>query len=164
MQYEQWNFPVLSAVPQAKPLLHFSWFFTPIGAFGSEKQSCHSGAVPRGPGKSLPVDLRLLQPVSNRAAAARFRRAVVFCEVIADLFTVTLAVTLGYLFYDSLSREKHPLPGEIHLWPGLGARNCDGSDAGTRVGAYRRGNSLLRVRKQNKDDEFPPRLSWSRLR
>ena len=59
------------------------------------------------PGKSLPVDLRLLQPVSNHGAAARFRRAVVFCEVIADLFTVTLAVTLGYLIYDSLSLGKN---------------------------------------------------------
>ena len=33
--------------------------------------------------KPLAVDLRLVEPVSNQGAAARFRRAVVFCEVIA---------------------------------------------------------------------------------
>jgi len=98
------------------------------------------------PGKSLPVDLRLLQPVSHRAAAARFRRAVVFCEVIADLFTVTLAVTLGYLIYDSLSLGKnihYPARSIFGLASALAIVMVLMLD---RVGAYRRGNSLLRVR------------------
>lgn len=98
------------------------------------------------PGKSLPVDLRLLQPVSNHGAAARFRRAVVFCEVIADLFTVTLAVTLGYLIYDSLSLGKnihYPARSIFGLASALAIVMVLMLD---RVGAYRRGNSLLRVR------------------
>ena len=102
-----------------------------------------SRAVPESP---LALDLRLVEPVSNQGAAARFRRAVVLCEVIADLLTVTSGVVLGYLIYDSLSLGKN-----IH-YP---ARTIFGLASALaivmvlmldRAGAYRRGNSLLRVR------------------
>jgi exopolysaccharide biosynthesis polyprenyl glycosylphosphotransferase len=102
--------------------------------------------TPETPGKQLAVDLRLIRPVSNQGAAARFRRAVVFCEVIADLLTVTSGVVLGYLIYDYLALGKN-----IH-YP---ARTIFGLASALaivmvlmldRAGAYRRGNSLLRVR------------------
>ena len=104
-------------------------------------------APPRDiPANPLAVDLRLVEPVSNQGAAARFRRAVVFCEVTTDLLTVTIAVVVGYLIYDSLSLGKH-----IH-YP---ARTIFGLASALavvmvlmldRAGAYRRGNSLLRVK------------------
>ena len=46
-------------------------------------------------------------PGQRRIAAAHFLRAIVFCEVIADLLTITLAVVLGYFIYDSLRLGRH---------------------------------------------------------
>ena len=97
-------------------------------------------------GEAIAVDLRLVEPASKPGAAGRFRRAVVLCEVIADLLTVTVAVTFGYVIYNSFSLGKH-----IHYSPKtifsaafvLGIVMVLMLD---RVGAYRRGNSLLRVR------------------
>ncbi len=98
------------------------------------------------PEETLAVDLRLVEPASKQGATGRFRSIVVFCEVIADLLTVTLAVALGYVIYNSLSLGKH-----IHYSP----KTIFGVAFALaivmvlmldRVGAYRRGNSLLRVR------------------
>jgi exopolysaccharide biosynthesis polyprenyl glycosylphosphotransferase len=104
-------------------------------------------APPRDtPAKPLAVDLRLVEPVSNQGAAARFRRAVVFCEVTTDLLTVTIAVVVGYLIYDSLSLGKHihyPARTIFGLASALAAVMVLMLD---RAGAYRRGNSLLRVK------------------
>ena len=101
---------------------------------------------PETSGNPLAVDLRLVGPVSNQGAAARFRRAVVFCEVIADLLTVTSAVVLGYLIYDTLSLGKnihYPAKTILGLASALAIVMVLMLD---RAGAYRRGNSLLRVR------------------
>ena len=102
--------------------------------------------TPETPGKQLAVDLRLIRPVSNQGAAARFRRTVVFCEVIADVLTVTSGVVLGYLTYDHLALGKHiyyPARTIFGLASALAIVVVLMLD---RAGAYRRGNSLLRVR------------------
>ena len=109
---------------------------------------------PRNPGKSaqqalggaLGADLHLLERVSKLGPAGRFRRAVVFCEVVADVLTVTFAVPLGYLIYNSLYLGKHihyAAKGIFGLASLLAVVMVLMLD---RVGAYRRGNSLLRVR------------------
>jgi len=97
-------------------------------------------------GEALGADLHLLERVSKLGPAGRFRRAVVFCEVVADFLTVTLAVPLGYVVYNSLSLGKHihyPAKGIFGLASLLALVMVLMLD---RVGAYRRGNSLLRVR------------------
>jgi FlaA1/EpsC-like NDP-sugar epimerase len=70
----------------------------------------------------------------------------VFCEVVADFLTVTLAVPLGYGIYNSLSLGKnihYPAKGLFGLAFLLALVMVLMLD---RVGAYRRGSSLLRVR------------------
>jgi exopolysaccharide biosynthesis polyprenyl glycosylphosphotransferase len=82
----------------------------------------------------------------RRAAAVRFRRAIALFEVIADLLTVSTAITLGYKMYDMLALGKHAhYPAKNILVSGFAfaivmVLMLD------RVGAYRGGNSLLRVR------------------
>jgi exopolysaccharide biosynthesis polyprenyl glycosylphosphotransferase len=91
-------------------------------------------------------DLHLLERVPKLGPAGRFRRVVVFCEVVADFLTVTLAVPLGYGIYNSLSLGKnihYPAKGIFGLASLLALVMVLMLD---RVGAYRRGNSLLRVR------------------
>jgi len=92
------------------------------------------------------ADLQLLEQVSKSGRAGRFRRTVVFCEVVADLLSVTLAVPLAYVIYRWLSLGK-----QIHYPTGaiLGSASLLATIMVLmldRVGAYRRGNSLLRVR------------------
>lgn len=85
-------------------------------------------------------------PGQRRIAAAHFRRAIVFCEVIADLLTITLAVVLGYFIYDSLRLGRHiyyPIGTVLALAFAFSIVMVLMLD---RAGAYRRGNSLLRVR------------------
>src|ERR1700730_4167370 len=98
------------------------------------------------PGEAPAVDLRLVETGERRTAAAHFRRAVVACEAVADVLTIILAVLLGYVAYSSLALGKHihypthavlvsPLPVAVVMVLML-----------VRMGANRRGSSLLRVR------------------
>ncbi|HEX3351885.1 MAG TPA: sugar transferase [Terriglobales bacterium] len=92
------------------------------------------------------IDLAVTPPSERQTAAVLFRRAIVLCEVIADLVTITSAVGLGYVIYDKLELGKHIYyPGKAVIAVALVfaivmVLMLD------RVGAYRRGNSLLRVR------------------
>lgn len=94
----------------------------------------------------LPTDSLLPEPSQRKVPAAHFRRAVLLCEVIADLLTITLAVVLGYFIYDSLRLGKHifyPAGTVLALAFAFAIVMVLMLD---RAGAYRRGNSLLRVR------------------
>ena len=50
-----------------------------------------------------------LQPVERRGGATQLRRIIVLCEVFADLLTITLAVILASIIYESLAigRQVH---------------------------------------------------------
>ena len=92
------------------------------------------------------AEVRFRQPGKRRSTPAHFRLAIVLCEIIADLLTITLAVTLGYFIYDSLRLGKHlyyPTSTVTFLAFVFAIGMVLMLD---RVGAYRRGNSLLRVR------------------
>jgi exopolysaccharide biosynthesis polyprenyl glycosylphosphotransferase len=96
--------------------------------------------------ESLAVDLRLVEPVSRRNTATHFRRAVVFCEVLADILTITFAVTLGCLIYYvlKLGRQVHyPTYSVLEIAFAFAVGMVFMLD---RAGAYARANSLLRVR------------------
>jgi len=89
---------------------------------------------------------QLLEPLSRRKSASDFRRAIVTFEAFADLITISLAVTLGYLAYYNLELGKHvyysmhTVIGASLLLALIMVLMLD------RAGAYGRGNSLLRVR------------------
>ncbi len=103
-------------------------------------------AAEKPAGEALTVDLLLVKAGERRNAAAYFRRGIVACEAVADLLTITLAVVSGYLAYRHLSLGKH-----IH-YPAHSVLGVALAFAVVmvlmldRIGAYRRGNSLLRVR------------------
>src|SRR5213082_2611888 len=80
--------------------------------------------------QSSPVRLELTTPAVHRNAAEHFRRYFAAFEVTADFATIILTVTLGYFIYYGLDL-------------GLAVIIILMLD---RVGAYARGNSLLRVR------------------
>jgi exopolysaccharide biosynthesis polyprenyl glycosylphosphotransferase len=93
-----------------------------------------------------PLDLRLIVPPSGRNAAAHFRKIIVVLEVVADLLTIALAVMTGYWIYNMLALGKH-----VHYPTKLVVLAASAFAIVMvlmldRVGAYRRGNSLLRVR------------------
>jgi exopolysaccharide biosynthesis polyprenyl glycosylphosphotransferase len=98
--------------------------------------------------RELAPDLVVVQaqPFDRRSAAANFRRAIALCEITADILTITAAVTLGYAIYVATGLGRHIFyPGSAIFAVALGfavvmVLMLD------RVGAYRRGNSLLRVR------------------
>ena len=97
----------------------------------------------RPPATVRPV---LLRSARRRGKAAHFRSAIVVFEVVADLITITLAIVLGYFVYDSLRLGKHiyyPSATVTLLAFVFAIGMVFMLD---RVGAYRRGNSLLRVR------------------
>ncbi|HUJ94119.1 MAG TPA: sugar transferase [Terriglobales bacterium] len=102
---------------------------------------------PQGPtGKALALDLQLIKTGRPRAAASNFGAMVVAAEVIADLATITWAVALGYGIYRHLALGKHLQyrAGSVFgLAFSLAVVIVLMLD---RTGAYRRGNSLLRVR------------------
>jgi exopolysaccharide biosynthesis polyprenyl glycosylphosphotransferase len=111
----------------------------------------HSSAGLRNPRQETSrerpaVDLRLVDPVSSRNTATHFRRAVVFCEVFADLLTITFAISLGCLIYYALGlgRQVHypaySILGAALAFAVVMVLMLD------RTGAYTRVNSLLRVR------------------
>jgi exopolysaccharide biosynthesis polyprenyl glycosylphosphotransferase len=96
-------------------------------------------------GESLPAHLYLVAQ-ARQNAAVHFRRAVMICEIFADLVTITLAVVAGYAIYETSYLGKH-VHYEVQTLLTLAIAFAivmilmlD------RVGAYRSGNSLLRVR------------------
>jgi exopolysaccharide biosynthesis polyprenyl glycosylphosphotransferase len=101
---------------------------------------------PQPSNESLRVALRLVEPAEKSSAAVHFRRTVLLCEVLADLLTVTLAVVLAYFIYG-----VSPLGRHIH-YHGRTILTVAVAFALVmvlmldRAGAYRVGNSLLRVR------------------
>lgn len=97
-------------------------------------------------GEALAVDLRLVASPERRSAAADFRRAIVVCEVMADLLSVTLAVALGYFIYNSFALGKHLYYPAKTIFALASAFAIVMVLMLDRVGTYRGGNSLLRVR------------------
>src|SRR5713101_5451003 len=91
-------------------------------------------------------DLRLVKPDESRSASAHFRGATSLCEVAADLLTITSAVALCYLVYDRLGIGKHVQYDGKAVLASAFAFAIVMVLMLDRVGAYRRGNSLLRVR------------------
>src|SRR5271166_3547686 len=97
-------------------------------------------------GQAPVLDLGLVDTGERRIAAAHFRRGVVACEAVADVVTIILAVLLGYVVYSSLALGKHihyptrAVLGSAFVFAVFMVLMLD------RIGAYRRGNSLLRVR------------------
>ncbi|MGH9502870.1 MAG: sugar transferase [Terriglobales bacterium] len=97
-------------------------------------------------GQAQVLDFHLVDTGQKRNAAAHFRRGVVACEAVADIITIIFAVLLGYVAYSSLALGKH-----IH-YPTNAVLSSAFAFAVVmvlmldRIGAYRRGNSLLRVR------------------
>jgi exopolysaccharide biosynthesis polyprenyl glycosylphosphotransferase len=100
-----------------------------------------------GSAKHLAVmDAEVGQPLERRKKAANFRRAIVAGEIAADLLTITSAVLVGYATYDSLHIGKHifyPARTVVAIAFAFAVIMVLMLD---RVGAYRGGNSLLRVR------------------
>jgi len=92
------------------------------------------------------VDLRLVQTTGRRTAAAHFRLAIVTLEVLADLATIISSVLSGYALYSYLSlgrRIHYPTHAVLVLAAAFALVMILMLD---RAGAYRRANSLLRVR------------------
>ena len=99
-----------------------------------------------GTSQVLAVDVRLVRPAAKRSAAATFRRSIVTCEILADLLTITLGIRLGYLVYGAAAIGKHVhFPLQL-IWAVGAVFAAVMVLMLDRVGAYRRGNSLLRVR------------------
>ena len=99
-----------------------------------------------GIGEEAAVDLRLVEATGRRSAAAHFRRVIVTCEVLADLGTIVFSVLLSYAVYSYLSlgrRLHYPTHAVLGLAVAFALVMVLMLD---RIGAYRRGNSLLRVR------------------
>jgi exopolysaccharide biosynthesis polyprenyl glycosylphosphotransferase len=94
----------------------------------------------------LGIESGLGHPIERRIPQASFRHAIVLCEIAADLSTIIVAVILGYVIYDGTGLGKHiyyPLRGILGVASAFAIVLVLMLD---RVGAYRRGNSLLRVR------------------
>jgi exopolysaccharide biosynthesis polyprenyl glycosylphosphotransferase len=90
--------------------------------------------------------LSLVGLAQPHAAASKFRRIVLMGEALADLFTITLTVSGSYALYYYSAIGKHirysprAILGLALVFGALMVIMLD------RAGAYRRGNSLLRVR------------------
>ena len=94
----------------------------------------------------LTVDLRLEERPAKLSPAANFRRIIVAFEVLADLLTITLAVRGGYLIYAATAIGKHMQVPVRTIWAAGALFAVVMVLMLDRVGAYQRGNSLLRVR------------------
>ncbi len=96
--------------------------------------------------EALTADLRLVEQAERRAAAGRIRHLITACEALADLLTIALAVMTGYAVYHyfalgkQISYPPHTILGLSFAFALVLVLMLD------RAGAYRRGNSLLRVR------------------
>jgi exopolysaccharide biosynthesis polyprenyl glycosylphosphotransferase len=99
-------------------------------------------AAPSG----LAADLRLVESSSRRNTAAHFQHVVIFCEILADLLTVTFALIFGYFVYNNLAMVR-PDHHSAHSILGVAFAFAIGMVFMLdRAGAYTRANSLLRVR------------------
>jgi exopolysaccharide biosynthesis polyprenyl glycosylphosphotransferase len=96
---------------------------------------------------AIVLEFQSLQPaVRKKVGASNFRRTIAVAEVVADVCTITLAIRLGYMFYHATSIGKHMyLPLRL-VWGGGAVFAAVMVLMLDRVGAYRKGNSLLRVR------------------
>jgi exopolysaccharide biosynthesis polyprenyl glycosylphosphotransferase len=96
--------------------------------------------------KGLAVDLQLVSSTTAKTTAIHFRRIIAAVEVVADLFTIAISIRLGYSIYVGVGIGRHVHFPISLIWTlslafsGVIVLMLD------RVGAYRRGNSLLRVR------------------
>ncbi len=94
----------------------------------------------------VPAILAPVKVAEKRTAAAHFRRGIAFFEAATDLVTVTLAVVIGYLAYYNLQLGKHiqyPIRSVFGVAFAFAIVVLLMLD---RVGAYERGNGLLRIR------------------
>jgi exopolysaccharide biosynthesis polyprenyl glycosylphosphotransferase len=101
---------------------------------------------PDSSAKGLLVDFRLGHQDRRRAASSQFWRAVVVCEIVADFLTIVSAIATGYLIYNSFALGRHiyyPARTLVAVGSAFAIVMVLMLD---RAGAYRRGNSLLRVR------------------
>jgi exopolysaccharide biosynthesis polyprenyl glycosylphosphotransferase len=98
------------------------------------------------PNVSLRAAMRLVEPPKSASSTSHFRRVVLLCEVIADALTVVSAVLLASAIYEGWDLGKHiQYDSKTILTAAFGfallmVLMLD------RAGAYRLGNSLLRVR------------------
>ena len=99
-----------------------------------------------GTDELVTVDLQLVKPAAKRGAAARFRQIIVAIEIVADLLTITLGIRCGYLIYTATAIGKHTHFPVRLIWAAGAVFATVMVLMLDRVGAYRRGNSLLRVR------------------
>ena len=96
--------------------------------------------------QGVPLDLRLIEPSTQKRIAESFQRLIISVEVLADILTIVLAIKIGYSIYSAARLGNHVhFPSRL-IW-------VTGSVFAVimvlmldRVGAYRRANSLLRVR------------------
>ena len=94
----------------------------------------------------VPVIQAPVKAADKRTAVTHFRRAIAFFEALTDLVTVTLAVVIGYLAYYDLQLGKHvqyPIRNVVGVALAFAIVVILMLD---RVGAYERGNGLLRIR------------------
>ncbi|MBV9625902.1 MAG: sugar transferase [Acidobacteria bacterium] len=94
----------------------------------------------------LVLGLRLIKGRSKVSEAANFRQIIVAFEVSADLLTIALAIRCGYLIYTVTSIGNHVQFPVRFVWAAGTAFAVVMVLMLDRAGAYRRGNSLLRVR------------------
>lgn len=102
--------------------------------------------VQTSPNPGLTAELNLVEVAQRSRAAERFRRGIAFAEATIDLLTVGFAVVGGYLAYYHLQLGKHihyPLKAVFGVAFGFAIIVVLMLD---RVGAYNRGNGLLRIR------------------
>jgi exopolysaccharide biosynthesis polyprenyl glycosylphosphotransferase len=97
--------------------------------------------------KALTASLQLVDSgVSKQTTAANFRRFIVACEIVADLAVIALAVRMGYFIYVVAGIGRHVRFPISLIWAAGAIFAAVIVLMLDRVGAYRRGNSLLRVR------------------
>lgn len=99
-----------------------------------------------GQDQVLAFDLRLVEPIAQKRIAESFHRLIISFEVLADILTIVLAIKLGYLIYSVTRLGNHiHFPSRL-IWVAGSVFAVIMVLMLDRVGAYRRGNSLLRVR------------------
>lgn len=82
----------------------------------------------------------------KRISAANLRRVIATIEVSADILTIAVAIRVGYLIYGTAAIGKHMQMPVRLVWGAGSVLAVVMVLMLDRVGAYRRGNSLLRVR------------------
>jgi exopolysaccharide biosynthesis polyprenyl glycosylphosphotransferase len=80
------------------------------------------------------------------SAAAKFRRIISLCEILADWITIVLGARLSYFFYWILAIGRHVHYPPRLVWITASAFASVMVLMLDRAGAYRSSNSLLRVR------------------